>query len=230
MPKAIVGCLRYHDRVKEVQDHWFRLAKEEGYRSRAAYKLIDIDDRKRLLRRGDRVLDAGAAPGSWAQVAVERVGPKGEVVAVDLKQINGGGYPSNVRLLQADLRDVSLAELGGRPFDVIMSDMAPDTTGDPMGDAMRSARLCHDLLDRAVEWLRPGGNFTMKVFEGGEYPELLRRAGRMFEEAKGYKPRASRAESVEMFVVCLGYRGNDGRVLTAEDAILPKRKPSKGWD
>ena len=81
MPKAIVGCLRYHDRVKEVQDHWFRLAKEEGYRSRAAYKLIDIDDRKRLLRRGDRVLDAGAAPGSWAQVAVERVGPKGEVVA-----------------------------------------------------------------------------------------------------------------------------------------------------
>jgi 23S rRNA (uridine2552-2'-O)-methyltransferase len=152
------------------------------------------------------------------------------VVAVDLKQINGGGYPSNVRLLQADLRDVSLAELGGRPFDVIMSDMAPDTTGDPMGDAMRSARLCHDLLDRAVEWLRPGGNFTMKVFEGGEYPELLRRAGRMFEEAKGYKPRASRAESVEMFVVCLGYRGNDGRVLTAEDAILPKRKPSKGWD
>jgi 23S rRNA (uridine2552-2'-O)-methyltransferase len=194
--------------VKEVQDHWFRLAKEEGYRSRAAYKLIDIDDRKRLIRRGNRVLDAGAAPGSWSQVAAMRVGPKGEVVAVDLKQINGGGYPS---------------------FDVILSDMAPDTTGNPMGDAMRSARLCHDLLDLAVDWLRPGGNLAMKVFEGGEYPELLKRASRMFEEAKGYKPRASRAESVEMFVVCLGYRGNDGRVPTAEDALLPKRKPSKGW-
>jgi betaine-aldehyde dehydrogenase len=103
------------------------------------------------------------------------------------------------------------------------------TVGDPMGDAMRSARLCHDLLDRCTTWLRPGGNLTMKVFEGGEYPELLRRAGRMFEDAKGYKPRASRAESVEMFVVCLGYRGNDGFVQNAETAMLPKRKPSKGW-
>lgn len=215
--------------MKEVQDHWFRLAKEEGYRSRAAYKFIDIDDRKRLLRRGDRVLDAGAAPGSWSQVAATRVGPKGEVVAVDLKQINGGGYPSNVRLIQADLRELTLAEMGGRPFDAVISDMAPDTTGDPMGDAMRSARLCHDLLDRCVEWLRKGGNLTMKVFEGGEYPELLKRASRMFEEAKGYKPRASRAESVEMFVVCLGYRGNDGFVQNAETAMLPKRKPSKGW-
>jgi 23S rRNA (uridine2552-2'-O)-methyltransferase len=175
------------------------------------------------------VLDAGAAPGSWSQVAAMRVGPKGEVVAVDLKQINGGGYPSNVHLLQADLRELTLAEIGGNPFDVILSDMAPDTTGNPMGDALRSARLCHDLLDLAVDWLRPGGNLAMKVFEGGEYPELLKRASRMFEEAKGYKPRASRAESVEMFVVCLGYRGNDGRVPTAEDALLPKRKPSKGW-
>ena len=215
--------------MKEVQDHWFRLAKDEGYRSRAASQLLDRADRTRARRRGARVLEAGAAPGSWAQVAAARVGPKGEVVAVDLKQINGGGYPQNVRLIQADLRDVTLDDLGGRAFDCILSDMAPDTTGDPMGDAMRSARLCHDLLDRAAEWLREGGNLAMKVFEGGEYPELLKRAGRMFEEAKGYKPRASRAESVEMFVVCLGYRGNDGRVPTAEDALLPKRRPSKGW-
>ncbi|MFZ9880499.1 MAG: RlmE family RNA methyltransferase [Phycisphaerales bacterium] len=215
--------------MKEVQDHFFRLAKEEGYRSRAAYKLIDIDDRKRVLRRGARVLDAGAAPGSWSQVAAERIGPKGEVIGVDLKQINGGGYPPNVRLLQADLRDLTLDDLGGEPFDAVLSDMAPDTTGDPMGDHFRSARLCHDLLDLSTTWLRKGGNLVMKVFEGAEYPELLKRASRMFEEAKGYKPRASRAESVEMFVVCLGYRGNDGRVPTAEDAILPKRKPSKGW-
>jgi len=215
--------------MKEVQDHWFKLAKQEGYRARSAYKLLELDERFRLLRRGDRVLDAGAAPGSWSQVAATRVGPKGEVVAVDLKQINGGGYPSNVRLIQADLRELTLAEMGGRPFDVVISDMAPDTTGDPMGDAMRSARLCHDLLDRCVQWLRQGGNLTMKVFEGGEYPELLKRASRMFEEAKGYKPRASRAESVEMFVVCLGYRGNDGFVQNAETAMLPKRKPSKGW-
>ena len=220
--------------MKEVQDHWFRLAKEEGYRSRAAYKLIDVDDRKRVLRRGDRVLDAGAAPGSWSQVAAQRVGPKGEVLGVDLKAINGGGYPSNVRFLQADLRDVDLAAppFDGRPFDVILSDMAPDTTGDPMGDHFRSARLCHDLLDLAVRCLRRGGNggnLVMKVFEGGEYPELLRRAERMFGEAKGYKPRASRSESVEMFVICLGFNGTDGRVASAEDATLPKRRPSAGW-
>jgi 23S rRNA (uridine2552-2'-O)-methyltransferase len=216
--------------VKEVQDHWFRLAKEEGYRSRAAYKLIDIDDRRRLLRRGDRVLDAGAAPGSWSQVAATRVGPKGEVVAVDLKEISKANLPPQVRVLRGDLRELSLDDLGGRPFDVVLSDMAPDTTGDPMGDGFRSARLCHDLLDRAALWLRRGGNLAMKVFEGGEYPELLRRAGRMFDEAKGYKPRASRAESVEMFIVCLGFNGTDGRIETADDALLPKRRPSKGWD
>ncbi len=215
--------------MKEVQDHWFRLAKEEGYRSRAAYKLIDIDDRKRLLRRGYRVLDAGAAPGSWSQVAAARVGDRGEVVAVDLKEINRSGYPSNVQCLRADLRQIQLHDIGGRPFDVVLSDMAPDTTGDPAGDGFRSARLCHELLDRCVEWLRPGGHLAMKVFEGGEYPELLKRAGRMFGEAKGYKPRASRAESVEMFVVCLDFRGIDGRIPTADDAALPKRKPSKGW-
>jgi 23S rRNA (uridine2552-2'-O)-methyltransferase len=162
-------------------------------------------------------------------VAAQRVGPKGEVVGVDLKQINGGGYPPNVRLIQADLRDLTMDDLGGRPFDVVISDMAPDTTGDPSGDAIRSARLCHDLLDRCQQWLRQGGNLAMKVFEGGEYPELLKRSGRMFEEARGYKPRASRAESVEMFIVCTGYRGNDGRVPTAADAMLPKRKPSQGW-
>jgi 23S rRNA (uridine2552-2'-O)-methyltransferase len=215
--------------TEHVNDAYVQRARAEGWRSRAAFKLTEVDDKDKLLRPGMTVVDLGSAPGSWSQVAAKRVGPKGEVVAVDLKQINGGGYPSNVHLLQADLRELTLAEIGGNPFDVILSDMAPDTTGNPMGDALRSARLCHDLLDLAVDWLRPGGNLAMKVFEGGEYPELLKRASRMFEEAKGYKPRASRAESVEMFVVCLGYRGNDGRVPTAEDALLPKRKPSKGW-
>lgn len=215
--------------MKEVQDHWFRLAKEEGYRSRAAFKLTEIDDRKRIIRRGDRVLDAGAAPGSWTQVAAERVGPRGFVVAIDLKEINGGGYPSNVHILRGDLRDTTLEDLGGERFDSVISDMAPDTTGDPMGDALRSARLCQDLLDRAVLWLRPGGNLVMKVFEGGEYPELLKRAQRMFEEARGFKPKASRAESVEMFIVCHGFRGVDGRVPVTGEELLPKRKPSKGW-
>jgi 23S rRNA (uridine2552-2'-O)-methyltransferase len=215
--------------MREVQDHFFRLAKEEGYRSRAAYKLIEIDDRKRILRRGDRVLDAGAAPGSWAQVAAQRVGPRGSVVAVDLKAIDRSDYPPNVRLIQADLRELSLEDLGGRAFDAIISDMAPDTTGDPSGDHFVSARLCNALLDRAGEWLRLGGNLVMKVYEGADYPALLQRAGRLFQEAKGFKPKASRAESVEMFVICHGFKGPRPQRAPRDDGFLPKRKPSTGW-
>lgn len=221
--------------MREVQDHWFRKAKDEGYRSRAAYKLLEIDERKRLLRRGARVLDAGAAPGSWIQVVAERVGPQGEVVAIDLKPIDPTGLPRGVRLVEGDLTTTPLEELGGRPFDVIVSDMAPDTTGDPSGDHFRSARLCHTLLDRAPDWLRRGGNLVMKVFEGSDYPELLKRAGRLFEEAKGFKPKASRPESVEMYIVCHGYRGTPAAHSAAEGEgeadphAPPRRKPSAGW-
>ncbi len=214
--------------MKEVQDHWFKLAKEEGYRSRAAYKLIDIDDRRRVLRRGARVLDAGAAPGSWSQVAAARIGHKGVVFAVDLTAMDGG-LPENVHRLQADLREITLEDVGGEPFDAVLSDMAPKTTGDPTGDHFQSVRLCDDLLDQMPAWLRRGGNLVMKVFEGENYPALVKRAARMFEEAKGYKPRASRAESVEMFIVCTGFNGKNGRVPHQSDAILPKRRPSKGW-
>ncbi|MFO0827983.1 MAG: RlmE family RNA methyltransferase [Phycisphaerales bacterium] len=216
--------------MREVQDHYFRLAKEEGYRSRAAYKFIEIDERKHILRRGDRVLDAGAAPGSWAQVAAARVGPRGEVVGVDLKAIDPRGYPANVRMLQGDLRDVTLEELGGEPFDAIISDMAPDTTGDPSGDHFVSARLCNDLLDRAGDWLRRGGNLVMKVYEGADYPRLLRRAAGLFDDAKGFKPKASRAESVEMYIVCHGFKGPKPPRTVAESDFLPKRKPSAGWN
>jgi 23S rRNA (uridine2552-2'-O)-methyltransferase len=215
--------------VRDVQDYFFKLAKEEGYRSRAAYKLLEIDRRKHIMRRGDRVLDAGAAPGSWSQVASTIVGPRGVVVAVDLKAIDPADYPPNVKLMQADLREVTLEQLGGKPFDAIISDMAPDTTGDPSGDHFVSARLCNALLDLAGTWLKVGGNLVMKVYEGADYPTLVRRAERLFDEAKGFKPKASRAESVEMFVICHGYRGPKTPRQTAEDDFLPKRKPSTGW-
>lgn len=216
--------------MREVQDHWFKLAKEEGYRSRAAYKLREIDDRKRVLRRGDRVLDAGAAPGSWIQIAAERVGKAGLVVAIDLKPIEPAGLPANVRLVQGDLTAVPLEELGGRPFDAILSDMAPDTTGDPSGDHFVSVRLCQTLLDRCSAWLRRGGALVMKVFEGADYPVLLKRAGSLFDEAKGFKPKASRPESVEMYVVCHGFRGEPDVAADRNAADqLPKRRPSAGW-
>lgn len=214
--------------MKEVQDHWFREAKAQGYRSRAAFKLLEIDQRRRVLRPGQRVLDVGAAPGSWLQVASKAVGGRGEVVGFDLKSIDPAGLPPNVRSLVADLREVTLAELGGRPFDVVLSDMAPDTTGDPSGDQARSARLCHGLLDHLATWLRRGGTLVYKVFEGGDYPELLRRTGGMFERAKGFKPTASRAESVEMFVIAEGFRGEPRpKEPTPEEPIATSRP--RGW-
>lgn len=192
--------------MKEVQDHWFRLAKERGYRARSAFKLLEIDERFKLLRAGQRVLDVGAAPGSWTQVAAAAVGARGRVVAVDLKAIDPRGLPAHVELVQADLAEIEASRFEQPPFELVLSDMAPDTTGVPSADSAVSIRLCNALLDRAGAWLRPGGSLVMKAFEGGEYPALLRRAQGMFESVKGFKPKSSRAESVEMYVVCLRRR------------------------
>jgi 23S rRNA (uridine2552-2'-O)-methyltransferase len=224
--------------MREIHDHFFLKAKAEGYLSRAAYKLIEIDDRKRVLRPGMLVLDAGCAPGSWIQVLVQRVGPRGGVIGVDLKEVDERLFPENVRIVQGDLAEMSRDDLLGRfrdrvpsgdgPFlDAIVSDMAPDTTGDPFGDSHRSVRLCQMLLDRARAWLKPKGNLVMKVFEGEAYPALLARAARAFESARGFKPKASRGESVEIYLVAKGYLG--ARHDPAQGEAQERPKPSKGW-
>ena len=144
--------------------------------------------------------------------------------------------PDQVALIAADMRDLSLAELGGCPFDLVLSDMAPDTTGDPFGDHHRSIRLCNDLLDRVPAWLRPGGHLVMKVFEGEAYRDLLVRANGMFQKAKGFKPVASRSESVEMFVICKDFlppdERQDGDAAESEEMIPvpPRPKPTPGWN
>lgn len=217
--------------TRELQDYFFKLAKEEGYRSRAAYKLIEIDERKGVLKPGDCVLDCGCAPGSWVQVAAQRVGPRGAVLGVDLSPLRTPIREPNVRIMQGDVTSIPAATLlEGLPhklFDVILSDMAPDTTGDPFGDHHRSVRLCEALLDRCPELLRPRGNLVMKVFEGGSYPELLQRFRSLFRYAKGFKPKASRNESVEMYLVGHGYLAVEEK--HERDPSLPPRKPSKGW-
>jgi len=213
--------------MKEVQDHWFRRAKEEGYRARSAFKLLELQDRFHLLRKGDRVLDVGAAPGSWTQVAAEIVGPRGTVHGFDLKVIDARGLPAHVHVQQADLREVRLESLGGAAFDAVISDMAPDTSGVPMADAAISCRLCHTLLDRCPDWLRPGGHLVMKVFEGGDFPELLQRAQRLFADARASKPKSSRAESVEIFVVGKGYRGPSAEA--PREAARTRPAPAPGW-
>ena len=221
--------------MREVQDHWFREAKRQGYRSRAAFKLLEIDERRKILKRGDVVLDAGAAPGSWCQVAARRVGPRGRVVGVDLKHIERGNLVDEIDLVEGDLRNFDPATVGVERFDVVLSDMAPDTTGDHFGDHHRSIRLCHELLDRSTTWLKPGGNMVMKVFEGEAYRDLLDRMSSRFHTSKGFKPKASRSESVEMFVFGLDHKPDGDRSDadgTDDEHDLPPRRrpPAAGWN
>lgn len=237
--------------TREIHDHYFHQAKRDGYLSRAAYKLIEIDDKRRLLKPGDRVLDCGAAPGSWMQVAARRVGGRvagrGVVVGIDLQPIsfgmrtgrNHGSDGAVVHAVQGDFTTIDPAELlrlaGAEPrgFDVILSDMAPNTTGDPRGDHHRSVRLCHALLDRCPVLLRPGGSVVMKVFEGSDYRDLLDRTKGLFDECRGFKPKASRSESVEIYIIGQGYRSSDPTAPgdpVAAALPAPRKRPGAGWD
>jgi 23S rRNA (uridine2552-2'-O)-methyltransferase len=204
---------------RQLHDRYFRQAKAEGYLARSAYKLKEINDKKRLIRRADRVLDLGCAPGSWLQVAAEAVGDRGVVVGLDLQEIDGPFAP-NVVALRGDVFKIdpaALLQLGGisapvEPgFDVVLSDMAPSTAGGGGGSAdhFRSVDLCRRVLELLPAVLRVGGNLAMKVFEGEAYGDLLKETGRLFSEARGFKPAASREVSREMYVVGKGFRGRN---------------------
>lgn len=195
-----------------LHDHYFKQAKAEGYLARSAYKLLQIQESRRIIRRGDHVLDLGCAPGSWLQVAAELVGDRGRVVGIDLKPVEHA-MPANVTHLVGDIQLTDAAALLGagtstpdpaRLFDVVLSDMAPNTSGH--GDSERSIRLCRRVLDLLPALLRTGGNLAIKALEGGEYPALLRDTSRLFAQCKGFKPEASRDVSKEMYIVALGYK------------------------
>jgi 23S rRNA (uridine2552-2'-O)-methyltransferase len=196
---------------RQLNDPYVREAKSKGYRSRAAFKLAELDDRFHFLKPGARVLDLGAAPGGWSQVAATRVGTKGAVMAADILDI--APLPG-VTVLKLDLSKAgaltALEEpLGGRA-DVVLSDMAASTTGHRATDHLRTMALLEAALDVADAVLKPGGAFVGKAFQGGAAGELLPRIKKMFREVKHVKPRASRAESVELYLVALGYRGEQG--------------------
>ncbi len=197
---------------RKLHDEFFKKAKAEGYLARSAYKLLEINEKKRILRNGDRVLDLGCAPGSWLQVASKLVGAKGLVVGIDLKPVEQAIAP-NVRTTVGDATKVDIATLlpEGGLFDVVLSDMAPNTSGH--GDDLLSARLCYTVLDIAAKFLKSdptgarGGNLVMKVLEGAEYPNLLKYTQQYFREARGLKPAASRDLSSEIFIYGLGFKG-----------------------
>lgn len=199
---------RSHWRTHQQSDRYFRLAKEEGYRARSAYKLKQIDERFHILHRGDAVVDLGAAPGSWSQVVVQRVGRGGKVVAVDLQPIEP--IPGVV-ILQGDMTDPEVqarieAALGG-PADVVLSDAAPFTTGIKLRDHVLSMELGHAALATARRLLRPGGSLVIKVFEGEDLAELIRAVKQSFHPVKLFTPDATRNESWESFIVARGFKG-----------------------
>ncbi len=194
-------------RRQQQRDYFFRKAKEEGYRSRAAYKLLQINERYKLIRKGDVVLDLGAAPGGWSQVAAKLVGPQGTVVAVDKAAMEP--LPG-VTFVQGDLTAPDLAEriraLVGS-VDVVLSDAAPPTSGVRVRDHALSIALAQVALQVARALLKPGGHLVVKAFEGEDFPAFLAEVRRHFRSVKPYSPPASRRESAEVYVVAKGFRG-----------------------
>ena len=192
---------------RQLNDPYVRAAKSKGYRSRAAFKLIELDDKFHFLKKGARVLDLGAAPGGWSQVAAAR---GCRIVATDILEMEP---VAGVEFVRADFLDAQTparlkAVLGG-PADVVLSDMAAPTTGHRATDHIRTMALLEAALDITSEVLKPGGAFVGKVFQGGATGDLLARIKRQFASVKHVKPPASRAESVELYLVAMGFKGGE---------------------
>ena len=193
---------------RQLNDPYVAQAKREGYRSRAAFKLAELDDKFRILKKNATVLDLGAAPGGWSQVARERVGKGGRVLGIDILPMQP---ISGVDLLILDMLSgeapSAIREALSASADVVLSDMAAPTTGHQRTDQLRTAALFESALEIAEDVLAPGGAFVGKVFQGGASPELLQKLKQSFREVKHHKPPASRAESVELYLVALGFKG-----------------------
>ncbi len=192
---------------RQLNDPYVARAKREGFRSRAAYKLIEIDDKARLLKKGARVIDLGAAPGGWSQVAARRVGAQGQVVAIDVLPMDAvaGVDFAQLDFLSADAPEKLQALLGG-PADVVLSDMAANATGHAKTDHLKIMALVEAAVDFAREVLAPGGSFLAKVLQGGTEAALLTALKRDFKSVKHVKPAASRSDSAELYLLATGYR------------------------
>jgi 23S rRNA (uridine2552-2'-O)-methyltransferase len=196
---------------RQLNDPYVAQAKRDGYRSRAAYKLIEIDDKHRLLKPGMTVVDLGAAPGGWSQIAAKRVGAadgKGKVIAIDLLEMPEipGVQFAQLDFHADDAPEKLTAMIGGRA-DVVMSDMAANTTGHRKTDQLRIVGLVEIAAAFATEVLNPGGTFLSKVFQSGADAELLAQLKRDFASVKHVKPAASRQDSAERYVLATGFRG-----------------------
>lgn len=196
--------------LKEHRDDpYVQQAQREGYRSRACYKLLELQEKDRLIKPGMTIVDLGSAPGGWSQVAVELVGHRGRVVASDILPMDS---LAGVDFIQGDFTEEAvfeqiLAAIGEDPVDLVISDMAPNMSGVTAVDQPRSMYLVELALDMARQVLAPGGSFVAKVFQGEGFDELVRDARGLFDKVLTRKPRASRPRSREVYLVARGFRG-----------------------
>lgn len=187
------------------QDHYTRRAKKEKYPARSVYKLQEIQQKFRILGKGDRVLDLGCAPGSWLLFAAKQTGPTGQVIGVDLQKLSID-LPPHAQAFQADVTDPEAGwiELAGGKFDLVISDMAPATTGNKVVDTARSFDLCRAALDVAQKVLKPGGTLVCKIFQGADFKVFEQDVRQHFLQIKIFKPQSSRKASKEIFIVGVG--------------------------
>jgi 23S rRNA (uridine2552-2'-O)-methyltransferase len=186
------------------KDHYFKKAKEENYAARSVFKLEEIDKKYKLFKPGQVVLDLGASPGSWSQYASQKIGGQGKVLGVDLKPVTVS--LKNAVFIQADLRDLKLEEIFKQygfqpPFDLVLSDMAPNTTGIRFTDQARSMELCELALDVARRFLKPGGHFVCKLFHSDDFTKLRDEIKKDFQKFEAVKPESTRKISKEIFLV-----------------------------
>lgn len=202
--KTSQGWLREH-----FNDPYVKMAQKDGYRSRASYKLLEIQEKDRILRPGNTVIDLGAAPGGWSQVTSRVLGDKGRLIASDILEMDS--IP-DVTFIQGDFTEESvlaqiLEAVGNNPVDLVISDMAPNMSGVKMADQARAMYLCELALDLAGQVLRPGGDFLIKIFQGEGFDEYHKQVRTMFEKVQMRKPLSSRDRSREQYLLARGFRG-----------------------
>ena len=206
---------------EHVSDHWVQEAQRQGYRSRAAFKLIELAAKDRLFRPGMTVVDLGAAPGSWCQVLRQRLGPTARIVAVDLLAMDPIAGVSFVRgdLGDPATREVVAGALSGRPVDLVVSDLAPNMSGIESADQARSVHLGEQALEFAARWLQPGSDLVVKAFQGEGFAGLQRQFQGQFGKVYVRKPKASRDRSREVFLVGKGFSpGGPGQAPGGEQS------------
>ena len=188
------------------EDHYSRRAKKEQFPARSVYKLKEIQRKYKIIKKGDRILDLGCFPGSWLLYAADLTGEKGEIVGIDLKPLSKSvlsKVPSNVRIYTGDVLciDDELIRSVGKDFNIVISDMAPDTTGNKNVDAVRSFNLCQAALRIAKDLLVDGGSFICKIFQGEDFKEFIDSIKLSFNKHKIFKPQSSRKLSKEIYVI-----------------------------